>query len=291
MPVGPVDQPVPGYRPSSNHVPLNVNKTWKKVLHLTEPNAPIDFFHWRLKSCIRQPVQNGTNGACPGGRGARSAKCKIGRSAERRFSRVNILAKNREEIQLITRPKNPKTSLLLHIMSYSSLYFVIFRWFDHKNVKISALRANWGQISNICTFSSWQKQGRNSRFSYLGGGGKIQIFGQNIYPCRFFVSIYQSAERWCKKGSERRVLMQKRSKRGVEENRGARSGDVKKGRRAERKIMLCCVNCTKYNGKYSGRKRPPPRGGGINKLFFRNLKNRAKISYFIAKFPSHLRHF
>ena len=29
------------HRSSSNHVPLNVNKTWKKVLRWTEPNAPI----------------------------------------------------------------------------------------------------------------------------------------------------------------------------------------------------------------------------------------------------------
>ena len=31
-----------GYRPSSNHVPLNVNKTWKKVLRWTELNTPFE---------------------------------------------------------------------------------------------------------------------------------------------------------------------------------------------------------------------------------------------------------
>ena len=47
---------------------------------------------------------------------------------------------------------------------------MIWPLYKDKNVKISALRANWGQISTIWIFSSGQKQGRNSRFSYLGGG-------------------------------------------------------------------------------------------------------------------------
>ena len=42
-----------------------------------------------------------------------------------------ILTKNREEIQLKAKKKNPKTSLFLHIMPYSSLFFAIFGSFDH----------------------------------------------------------------------------------------------------------------------------------------------------------------
>jgi hypothetical protein len=43
-------------------------------------------------------------------------------------------------------------------------------------VKILALRANWSQISTIWIFSGGQKQGRNSRFPYLGGGIRNRIF-------------------------------------------------------------------------------------------------------------------
>ena len=47
----------------------------------------------------------------------------------------------------------------------------------------------------------------------------------------------RSTPHWFKKGSERGALMQKRSELGAEENRGARSGDVKKGWSAERRCQ------------------------------------------------------
>ena len=48
--------------------------------------------------------------------------------------------------------------------------------------KISALRANCGQIPSFCQISDRKNREEISNFR-IWEGEKIRIFGQNIYPC------------------------------------------------------------------------------------------------------------